>query len=336
MFVRCSHRWSRRLAGLNQLRQSCLASWCAFGVRYCRLVGCVYPIVEGPPDLRVCRASPPPLSLSGDEEGSSATAASCGLQNHCKQSGGFDAVMLCLEIAFCRVSRGAAWIWDAFFVRLAGRCSLSVLLPCLRIGVVKQGAEGALMIECSKKEQVENDRCCGGADRSGVEEFADRRRWEFWTSIRSAIKSARQETTRLPLIVTSSVSDASALTTLLSRRRGGRCWGGGGDGVRTPRGSTRLALCRRENHHASGATTKAARRASIVSGLLTGRHKDGDAGASRPLLQFVRWPCTCAAHANMRLRLHTPISVMRWSVILVKCSSDIGTECTGVSLRNKL
>jgi len=75
-------------------------------------------------------------------------------------------------------------------VRLAGRCSLSVLLLCLRIGVVKQGAEVALVIECSKDEQVENDGCCGGADRSVVEDFADRRRWEFWTSMRSAIKSA--------------------------------------------------------------------------------------------------------------------------------------------------
>ena len=61
-------------------------------------------------------------------------------------------MILCLEIASCRVSRGAVWIWDAFFVRLAGRCSLSVLLPCLRIGVVKQGAEVALVIECSKDE----------------------------------------------------------------------------------------------------------------------------------------------------------------------------------------
>ena len=88
-------------------------------------------------------------------------------------------MILCLETASCHVSRGAAWIWDAFFVRLAGQCSLSVLLPCLRIGVVKQGAEVALVIECSKDEQVESDRCCGGADRSGVEDFAGKRRWDF-------------------------------------------------------------------------------------------------------------------------------------------------------------
>ena len=137
----------------------------------------------------------------------------------------------------------------------------------LRIGVVKQGADVALVIECSKDEQVESDRCCGGADRSGVEDFADRRRWEFWTSIRSAIKSARQETTRLLLIVMSSVSDASVSTALLWRHCGGWCWGGGGDGVWTPRRSTRLVLCRHEDHHASGATTKAACRASCVLSL---------------------------------------------------------------------
>jgi len=146
--------------------------------------------------------------------------------------------------------------------------------------------------------------CCGGADRSGVEDFADRQRWEFWTSIRSVIKSARQETTRLPLIVTSSASDASALTPLLSRRRGGRCWGGGGDGVRTPRGPTRLALCRPENHHASGATTKAARRASCVSGLLMGTSQGWRCRGFKTTLTV----CALAVHLRCACK-HEPASI---------------------------
>lgn len=155
-------------------------------------------------------------------------------------------------------------------MRLTGRSSSPTLLPCIRTSVVKQSAEVALVIECPKYEQFKINRCCCGADRSGDEDFADRRCWEFWISARSALKSARRKTTRIPLTVTSSVLDASVVTALLSRRRGGRCWGGGGDGVWTPRGSTRLALCGCENHHVSGATTKVARRASCVSGLLMG------------------------------------------------------------------
>jgi len=62
------------------------------------------------------------------------------------------AVILSLDIASCRVSRDVVWIWDAFIVRLTGRCSSPVLLACLRIGVVKQGAEVTLVIECSKDE----------------------------------------------------------------------------------------------------------------------------------------------------------------------------------------
>lgn len=160
-------------------------------IRCCQLVGYPYPTVEGPSELRMRKALPPLLRLSGDEEGSRATAASCGLRNCCKQSDGSCTVILCLGIASRRLSHGAAWIWDAFIVRLTGRLSLPMLLPCIRTNEVKQGADIALVIECPKYKQFKIDRCCCGADRSGDKDFADRRRWEFWKSARSALKAAQ-------------------------------------------------------------------------------------------------------------------------------------------------
>jgi len=88
---RCS-RWSRgsrrrraivrRLPPASRRYVCAVFAWLVAATRGPRSIATkLFSVVA--PELRVRRASPPPLSLSGDEGGSSATAASCGLWNCC-------------------------------------------------------------------------------------------------------------------------------------------------------------------------------------------------------------------------------------------------------------